>query len=138
MHIPQASPTFIGDAERDLVCDQLSAHFASGHLPQHDFDQRLLTALQARTRGELRTALAGLPSPVTATAPAPASERRGLTPADALIAFVALSAVVCLFGVLGMASSSESSEFVVGLFLGSLAGCAIGFGTAHLLHRGRN
>ncbi|MGW4637350.1 DUF1707 SHOCT-like domain-containing protein [Sphaerisporangium sp. NPDC004334] len=53
----------IGDAERDEVMAALREHFAQGRLTHEELDERLDTALAARTAGELRRVTADLPSP---------------------------------------------------------------------------
>ncbi|MFC4531887.1 DUF1707 SHOCT-like domain-containing protein [Sphaerisporangium dianthi] len=51
----------IGDAERDEVAAALREHFAQGRLTHEELDERLDTALAARTAGELRQVTADLP-----------------------------------------------------------------------------
>ncbi|MET8156864.1 DUF1707 domain-containing protein [Sphaerisporangium sp. NPDC005289] len=53
----------IGDAERDEVMAALREHFAQGRLTHEELDERLDTALAARTAGELRRVTADLPFP---------------------------------------------------------------------------
>jgi uncharacterized protein DUF1707 len=57
----------VDDAERESAVAELSRHFAEGAFGQEELDRRTGLALQARTRGELHTALASL----EADAPAP-------------------------------------------------------------------
>ena len=52
------------DADRDRVAAQLRDHFAAGRLTSEELDARLTTALNAKTFGDLRRVLAGLPVPV--------------------------------------------------------------------------
>jgi hypothetical protein len=49
------------DADRDRAAAQLHVHFAAGRLTPDEMDDRLTVALAARTLGDLRRALAGLP-----------------------------------------------------------------------------
>ncbi|MFC4586939.1 DUF1707 SHOCT-like domain-containing protein [Sphaerisporangium corydalis] len=51
----------IGDAERDEVMTALREHFAQGRLTHDELDERLDTALGARTVGDLRRVTADLP-----------------------------------------------------------------------------
>jgi hypothetical protein len=53
----------IGDAERDAVMTALREHFAQGRLTHDELDERLDTALAARTAGDLRRVTADLPGP---------------------------------------------------------------------------
>jgi len=56
----------VSDADRDSVTASLRDHFAAGRLAAEDLDGRLAAALNAKTVGDLRRVLAGLPQ----TAPA--------------------------------------------------------------------
>lgn len=51
----------VGDAERDLAADTLAEHYAQGRLLHEQYVDRLDVVWRARTRGDLRQALAGLP-----------------------------------------------------------------------------
>lgn len=53
----------IGDAERDSVTTALHDHFAAGRLDRGELDERLDTALAAKTRGDLQTIMSDLPAP---------------------------------------------------------------------------
>ncbi|QKW37639.1 DUF1707 domain-containing protein [Actinomadura sp. NAK00032] len=53
----------VGDAERDAVMVALHDHFAAGRLDRGEMDERLDTALTAKTRGDLRTLVKDLPAP---------------------------------------------------------------------------
>jgi Domain of unknown function (DUF1707) len=61
------------DAERDRTATELGEHFQAGRLNEAEFDERVTTALRARTRGELATLVADLPGSgqpqLTATQP---------------------------------------------------------------------
>ncbi|MEA5155428.1 DUF1707 domain-containing protein [Raineyella sp.] len=52
----------IGDAERQAAVDELSEHFVAGRLDDAEFNQRMDTALQARTVADLVPLFADLPS----------------------------------------------------------------------------
>lgn len=63
----------VSDAERDAVVAELGEHFGQGRLDQAEFDERVTTALSARTGRDLGTLLADLPSTREEfTAPRPA------------------------------------------------------------------
>jgi class 3 adenylate cyclase len=64
----------VSDAERDQAVTLLREHVVVGRLTLDEFSERMGTALEARTRGDLNAALADLPT--TATAPEEASRRR--------------------------------------------------------------
>jgi len=49
------------DADRDRVADALREHYAAGRLSADELDERLTTALNARTLGELNGVLTDLP-----------------------------------------------------------------------------
>ena len=51
------------DADRDRVADALREHYAAGRLSADELDERLTTALSARTLGELNQVLTDLPGP---------------------------------------------------------------------------
>jgi hypothetical protein len=53
----------IGDAERDAVTEALHEHFAKGRLTREELDERLGSALSARTEGDLREIVRDLPDP---------------------------------------------------------------------------
>ena len=81
----------VGDAERTVVADRLSAHFARGRLTLAELDERLTETWQARTRADLAVPLRDLPA---AEPPAP-RPRRVPSPA-ARIGFVVHAAVYVL------------------------------------------
>ena len=53
----------VSDAEREAALTELRRHTVSGRLSTTEFSQRTDEALAARTAGELRSALRGLPRP---------------------------------------------------------------------------
>jgi DUF1707 SHOCT-like domain len=57
------------DRERDAATQRLQEAFAEGRLDDSEFDQRMRTALLARTRPELDRLLADLPEPRPAAGP---------------------------------------------------------------------
>lgn len=59
---PEPSPSpRIGDAERDEAVALLQEHLAAGRLDNTEFNDRLDTALEAKTQGELVPLFADLP-----------------------------------------------------------------------------
>jgi hypothetical protein len=70
----------IGTQEREDAVRVLGDHFAAGRLPMDEYEQRVTAALEAQTRGDLRTLFDDLPPPhppfmsppVRPLAPAPA------------------------------------------------------------------
>lgn len=56
-------PQRIGDADRDQAADCLREHLAQGRLTQDEFDERLSTALSARTAADLEPLFSDLPDP---------------------------------------------------------------------------
>ena len=59
----QPVPQRIGDAERDRAVELLREHHAVGRLTAEEFDERLGTALSARTSLDLDPLFADLPGP---------------------------------------------------------------------------
>jgi Domain of unknown function (DUF1707) len=59
----QAPAIRASDRERDAATLRLQEAFAEGRLDDSEFDQRMRTALLARTRPELDRLLADLPEP---------------------------------------------------------------------------
>jgi len=57
---------FVGDGDRDRVTAVLREQYARGRLTLEEFSSRADLVLAARSRGELRGALAGLPAPLEA------------------------------------------------------------------------
>jgi len=58
---PPADQVRISDAEREQAVISLREHFAAGRLTRAELDERLTTALSARTAGDLRCLQADLP-----------------------------------------------------------------------------
>jgi hypothetical protein len=56
----------VSDADRDSAAVLLRAHFAAGRLTAAELDERLTATLRAKTFGDLRQLLAGLPDPESA------------------------------------------------------------------------
>jgi hypothetical protein len=57
----QLDRTLASDAERDSAAERLQVAFAEGRLTDSEFDQRMRSALTARTRAELAGLVADLP-----------------------------------------------------------------------------
>lgn len=51
----------VSDAERQEIAEVLSRHFADGRLDDAEFNERVSTAMAAKTRGDLAGLLADLP-----------------------------------------------------------------------------
>jgi Flp pilus assembly protein TadB len=87
----------VGDPERDRAAHELRRHYREGRLSTDELARRLETALRARDRGQLRSALNDLPGR-WADAEALRSPARALRNA----AILAGTAVVWLFWSIGM------------------------------------
>ena len=97
----------VGDADRDRTADLLKESHAAGYLTLEELDERLGTALAARTRGELDRLVADLPPewraaqlPARRPARPPARQRPALPPELAWL--VPLLVVVAALFVLAM------------------------------------
>jgi hypothetical protein len=67
------------NADRDRATALLRVHFAAGRLTAQELDERMAAALNAKTAGDLRRVLAGLPEPAPAVREAsPGSPDAGL------------------------------------------------------------
>jgi hypothetical protein len=53
----------VSDADREQVAERLREHFAAGRLTSEELDERVATALNAKTVGDLRAVMADLPEP---------------------------------------------------------------------------
>jgi len=53
----------IGDKERDEAARALGEHFATGRLDRDEYDERLTTAFEAKTWGDLAPLFRDLPNP---------------------------------------------------------------------------
>ena len=73
----QLDRTLASDAERDAAAERLQVAFAEGRLSDSEFDQRMRSALTARTRAELAGLTADLPGQALRVRPdlAPAGTR---------------------------------------------------------------
>jgi len=65
------------DRERDAVVQRIQQAFAEGRLDDTEFDERMRTALTARTHADLDVLLADLPAETAAPDPAPGTVGRG-------------------------------------------------------------
>jgi len=65
------------DSERDAAAGRLQAAFAEGRLNDAEFDERMRTALTARTRSDLARLMTDLPADAPAALPAPAGSHPG-------------------------------------------------------------
>jgi hypothetical protein len=59
----------VSDAERDAVVTELGQHFQDGRLDPGEFDQRVGSALVAKTRSDLDALVTDLPRPGATAAP---------------------------------------------------------------------
>jgi hypothetical protein len=53
----------VSDADRERVTTRLREHFADGRLTSEELDERVTSALNAKTFGDLRAVMADLPEP---------------------------------------------------------------------------
>ncbi len=64
------------DAERERIVESLRAHAGAGRLDAEELEERIGTALHARTVGDLAALVADLPEPRRTTGPAPRAHGR--------------------------------------------------------------
>ncbi|RYB94649.1 DUF1707 domain-containing protein [Nocardioides oleivorans] len=74
-HEAERDATLASDADRERVCNVLSAAFAEGRLTSTELDERTTQALASRTHGQLEDVLDGLAGPGQATLWATRPER---------------------------------------------------------------
>jgi hypothetical protein len=79
--------TRASDAERDAATERLQVAFAEGRLNDSEFDQRMRSALTARTRAELAGLLADLPEAAPLVRPGPAAPAGGREPGRLAVSF---------------------------------------------------
>ena len=74
----QLDRTLVSDAERDAAAERLQVAFAEGRLADTEFDQRMRSALTARTRADLAGVTEDLPKTASLARPdlAPAGTAR--------------------------------------------------------------
>ena len=74
---PELDSVRTSDSERDAAASRLQAAFAEGRLNDAEFDERMRTALTARTRADLAQLMTDLPADAPAAVPAPAGSQPG-------------------------------------------------------------
>ena len=86
--------TRASDSDREAVVAELRQHHAEGRLTTEELDERVGTALSARTLGELGPALADLPAPPPPPPPPPTLRQRLQPRAGYLVGLVVLAGVL--------------------------------------------
>jgi Flp pilus assembly protein TadB len=81
------------DAEREEIAERLRRATAEGRLLAEELEERLATALRARTQGELDVLVADLPAPR-------GGRRRGSLPMPRTVPEFALAIVLAMIGVM--------------------------------------
>jgi hypothetical protein len=84
----------VSDAERDAVVTELGQHFQDGRLDQGEFDQRVGSALAARTRSDLDALVIDLPRPFAGGPPTVPGARSPWPRALAVVPLVAIAAFI--------------------------------------------
>ena len=77
MAAPASGPR-ASDSDRERFCAALERHFADGRLTQDELNERLGTALRARTLGELYALVSDLPDLPAVEITPPSRLRRGI------------------------------------------------------------
>jgi Flp pilus assembly protein TadB len=108
--------TLIGDRERDLAVGALAQHYAHGRLTRAEHEQRMTSALNARTNADLQGLFTDLPHPDAGLAPARRSRSRHLLRAvmSAVAALVVLIVVLQVLVVVAIAAAVVGAAVVVG------------------------
>jgi hypothetical protein len=110
--------------ERDRVVDQLRTHAGEGRLELDELEERIDTALRARTRGELTALLRDLPR---LGSRAYAGRRRAVARASMAMAFLPLVVAILLFS-LAPPMIAWMGWPILGFWLfGGLPGAGMGF-----------
>lgn len=120
----------VGDQERQIVCDQLAAHFSAGRLDPDELDQRVEAAMRARTAGDLHPLLRDLPRLAPAPVPAGSAIAHGSL---AMAVFVATGVVLLMLG----GSLLMSPLITVFSLVGGTLAAFIGAGGTYLFMRAR-
>jgi hypothetical protein len=84
----------VSDAERDAVVTELGRHFQVGRLDEDEFDQRVGSALVAKTRSDLDALLTDLPRPIVAGPTALAGSRSPRPRALAIVPLLVIAAFI--------------------------------------------
>jgi hypothetical protein len=88
----------VSDAERDVAVAELGQHFQDGRLDQGEFDQRVGSALEAKTRGDLDTLMSDLPRPA---ANEPPTHRGDRSPRPRVLAIVPMLVIAAFLAAAG-------------------------------------
>ncbi|OYN98034.1 hypothetical protein CGZ96_09980 [Enemella evansiae] len=111
----------VGDAERAEACELLNRHFTAGRLGHDEFEERLSTAVAARTEPELDRLFADLPQlPPPPPTPVPARPVQSHPVRDLFFALTMLGGLLAIPVVLLMLLGAMM--FSPGVFLFSLVG----------------
>lgn len=128
----------IGDVERNLVCDQLSAAFAAGRLDAEELDDRLALAVAARTRRQLTFLVHDLGHPAWSShrtaQPSPAPVGPSWQGLDILAVLLLIGCTVSVLGMLLVIAGVSAAWFFGSVVGGTLAFVA-GASASRLLHR---
>ncbi|TQS44526.1 DUF1707 SHOCT-like domain-containing protein [Cryptosporangium phraense] len=120
---PDRPPVRASDAERQKVADLLREHTSEGRLTIEEYEQRVDSALNARTVAELRPLLADLPVHVDEVLPAhaPVVPVRRPERSDGWVRYALIAlAVVMVIGALAAASRGAVAAFpllLLGIFV---------------------
>ncbi len=102
------------DADRERIAERLREAAGEGRILAHELEERLATALRAKTYGELDDVIADLPG--SAAAPRPRSRKRRMVrqhPELAVAALVAVTLVVCLLAMVAVAVSGVLIPLII-------------------------
>jgi hypothetical protein len=128
----------VGDVERNLVCDQLSAAFAAGRLDAEELDHRLALAVSARTRRQLTFLVHDLGQPAWSShRPAYASPGPIGPSWQGLDIVAVLLLIGCTVSVLGMllVIAGVSAGWFFGSVVGGTLAFVAGASACRLMHR---
>jgi hypothetical protein len=84
---PESPVIRASDAERDATVQRLQVAFSEGRLTDGEFDDRMRTALAARTHADLDKLFADLPADTAPVAPRPAGPVAGPKPGRYAVAY---------------------------------------------------
>jgi len=106
--VPRTNSIRVGDRERDAAAAALAQHYAQGRLTAAEHEERMTSALKARTNADLEALFRDLPR-FDSPRPQPPARRRShpvlrvlLAAVAAVVAFVVVLNVLAILAIVGL------------------------------------